>query len=1038
MASTGDVHEDSSVCGGLSYQPLTNGEEAMETNDDDTSQENGNNSSENGKTEETPSLSEQKSIIAPLLNSSLVAGALWYVVDARWLKRWKRYVGLDDDLWSTDYVGSASDNPGPINNSDICTDGALKPVLFDEMDYCLLSGEAWNNFVSWYGISDRVSPIERRVIEIGTLRKLMVEVYGQQIKLCESDEETLITKEFSRTDTFSHVCTVGKEVFQYPAESKCRVWTFLTDYELVTDMTITLDEADVSPGDRIMIERQHADGKWPRATLNNADSGVSSANDLNSSAGAGNTVGQQRSSSNYISSYYSGGSSWYSGNQRPTTPGLCGLSNLGNTCFMNSALQCMSNTRMLTRYLLEEKHVDEINVDNPLGMQGQIAMVYARLLKEIWSGRFSSVSPREFKGVVGRFAPQFSGFAQHDSQELLAFLLDGLHEDLNRIRKKPYVELSDSDGRNDEEVATEAWKAHLKRNDSVIVDMFQGQFKSRLVCPVCNKVSVTFDPFMFLSLPLPIKKTRVIEVTLVYTDPAARPKAFNLSVPKRGTVKHLLQELGKISNIPADQLVCADVYSHRFHKVFRPSEMVSNILDRDVIFAYEVEAEDVGDGDNVTLPVYHREQDLTPRSTYSTYYSYSTPSPTLFGLPFFVTVPRRGTTYEALYEKILFQLSRFVKPERCTPLPEEPATMATPAVESLNSNGSTHGSSMDASDVKQEEADQTDSSHLEQETDNGNGIEADASGSGDEASDDTDAKPSPIADSKVPVLFQLSVVNSYGGTSISKFEKDGHELDLLSHTHVGVDWDDARKKQAYDEEEADAVCENSESEGADAADAVPKKIQLTDCLKLFTTEEQLGEDDPWYCPQCKEHRQAMKKFDIWKLPKVLVVALKRFSYTRQWRDKLDTMVHFPIQGLDLREYVFEPNPQFPAIYDLHAVSNHFGGLGGGHYTAYGLHHDTQKWYDFDDSGVSSITQNELVSQSAYVLFYTRRDVAVPPPAMNGLAGSSNGDASSAGSNSDLAAEASTSEALADAAADATPSEAADEDVSMVDEESADV
>ena len=51
---------------------------------------------------------------------------------------------------------------------------------------------------------------------------------------------------------------------------------------------------------------------------------------------------------------------------------------------------------------------------------------------------------------VGRFAPQFSGFQQQDSQELLAFLLDGLHEDLNRIQKKPYIEMKESNGRPDE------------------------------------------------------------------------------------------------------------------------------------------------------------------------------------------------------------------------------------------------------------------------------------------------------------------------------------------------------------------------------------------------------------------------------------------------------------------------------------------------------------------------------------------------------------------------------------------------------------
>ncbi len=84
-----------------------------------------------------------------------------------------------------------------------------------------------------------------------------------------------------------------------------------------------------------------------------------------------------------------------------------------------------------------------MNRDNPLGMKGEIADNFGGLIKEIWNSKYSSVSPRDLKYTIGQFAPQFSGYAQHDSQELLAFLLDGLHEDLNRITKKPYIESKD-------------------------------------------------------------------------------------------------------------------------------------------------------------------------------------------------------------------------------------------------------------------------------------------------------------------------------------------------------------------------------------------------------------------------------------------------------------------------------------------------------------------------------------------------------------------------------------------------------------------
>lgn len=78
-------------------------------------------------------------------------------------------------------------------------------------------------------------------------------------------------------------------------------------------------------------------------------------------------------------------------------------------------------------------------------------------------------------------------------QELLAFLLDGLHEDLNRVKKKPYIEAKDSDGRPDEEVADEAWEMHKARNDSIIVDVCQVGLRlllagSHRVCHLRNEV----------------------------------------------------------------------------------------------------------------------------------------------------------------------------------------------------------------------------------------------------------------------------------------------------------------------------------------------------------------------------------------------------------------------------------------------------------------------------------------------------------------------------------------------------------------------
>ena len=162
---------------------------------------------------------------------------------------------------------------------------------------------------------------------------------------------------------------------------------------------------------------------------------------------------------------------------------------------MNSAIQCLAHTPELMDYFLSGVYREELNPDNPLGMQGAVAQAFGALMSRIWDpeSTMSSYTPREFKQTLQRFAPQFSGYQQHDSQELVAFLLDGLHEDLNRVLKKPYVEKPDWEGGGDKELvelANISWEGYMKRNDSVVVDLFQGQYQSTLVCPECSKVTL--------------------------------------------------------------------------------------------------------------------------------------------------------------------------------------------------------------------------------------------------------------------------------------------------------------------------------------------------------------------------------------------------------------------------------------------------------------------------------------------------------------------------------------------------------------------
>lgn len=124
-------------------------------------------------------------------------------------------------------------------------------------------------------------------------------------------------------------------------------------------------------------------------------------------------------------------------------------------------------------------------------------------------------------------------------------------------------------------------------------------------------------------------------------------------------------------------------------------------------------------------------------------------------------------------------------------------------------------------------------------------------------------------------------------------------------------------------------------------------ITLDDCLNEFGKEEILSEQDTWYCPRCKEHRRATKKFELWKTPDVLVMHLKRFSSSTYRRDKLDVLVEFPIEGLDLTSRVLQTEDGKSEIYDLIAVDDHWGGLGGGHYTAFAKSFIDNEWYEYN-------------------------------------------------------------------------------------------
>eukprot|EP00457_Paulinella_chromatophora_P001305 gb/GEZN01001307.1/.p1 GENE.gb/GEZN01001307.1/~~gb/GEZN01001307.1/.p1 ORF type:complete len:930 (+),score=171.77 gb/GEZN01001307.1/:25-2814(+) len=636
---------------------------------------------------------------------------------------------------------------------------------------------------------------------------------------------------------------------------------------------------DVKP-DKILVHYEGWDPKWDAWILRDSP---------NLAPKNTHTTGPYQTSSSRSSGYLYGGGGSEKG--VPVERGAVGLRNLGNTCFMNSTLQCLSNTPGLTDFFVDNKHKAQVNRENPLGWQGRVALEYGNLLQEIWGGSYSTVSPSKFKQVMGEIQPRFSGYQQHDSSELLSFLLDGLHEDLNRVKKKPPTDSVDSNGRPDRVVARESWHRHLLRNQSVIVDMMQGQLKSEVKCPECPKRSLTFDPFMFLSVPLPEAESVIQDIKFI-PAPGCRdpPRVVKVKLPKRASALQLKQQLGKDLGINPAELLVAEIWRHKVHARL-PDSQTFNSNGTEDLYVYhlpELGGEEKDKYFYINLQTHHMINDNKFR---------------------------------------IFNTFPLVVPLEKELLNEYPQHLLRAALRKVMGPYLVDGWKDGEDDCETYLLDMMD-------------------GRASKCYDEIEL--SKEDDKKLNLT----------GKILYKMQPDDFSIGLFFKTG---------KKERYIEYELRASSTLTET----------TQIKLGDCLASFAKTETLPESEAWYCSDCKKHQTADKQMTLWSLPDILILHLKRFSYDRIGREKITTYVDFPMQGLDMGPWLVNPEEKENAIYDLFAVSNHFGNLGGGHYTAYAQNLVNQKWYNLDDSSVTEVEPESVKTSAAYVLFYRRRKPLKP-------------------------------------------------------------
>ncbi|KAM4716573.1 ubiquitin carboxyl-terminal hydrolase 31 [Anableps anableps] len=661
-------------------------------------------------------------------------------------------------------------------------------------------------------------------------------------------------------------------------------------------------------------------------------------------------------------------------------PGVSGLKNHGNTCFMNAILQCLSNTELFAEYLvLEHYKGEELEEDKPktngvhlqkkgpLG-KGEVTEQLSGLVRALWTFEYTPQHSRDFKNAVSKNATQFKGNAQHDAQEFLLWLLDRVHEDLNTVNPntrpaiKPPIEEDDQ--------SIEGPSPPLSAG-SFVQELFQAQYRSSLTCPHCQKQSNTFDPFLCISLPIPLPHTRPLYVTVVYQGKYSHCMRIGVAVPLKSTVYRLRDAVSRETKIPVDQFVLTEMYYDGFHRSFCDDDDDLDIIqESDSIFAFETpetfKLENLRTKRGSLLAnlnhnnlKYGTEISRTP-SFMQGAMTPVTGSPNKntgpekvillvcnractghqakrFGLPF-VLYMERTVTWDALQKEILEKMRHLLRPG--VYIQVGPFSLRVVGVVGITYL------------LPQDER--------------------------------------PLCHPTVERAYKSC---GQGGPP---------------HVKIVVEWDKETKDYLFGHTEEEYIPDAESVYLHRQQHHQPQACTLAQCFQLYTKEEQLAPDDAWRCPHCKQLQQGRIKLSLWTLPDVLILHLKRFRQEGDRRVKMQNMVRFPLMGMDMaphvvkrsqsswslpshwspwrRSYGLGRNPD-DYLYDLYAVCNHHGNMHGGHYTAYCKNSVDGQWYCFDDSEVTPISDDAVCQQTAYILFYQRRTTIPSWSANSSVAGS---------------------------------------------------
>jgi ubiquitin carboxyl-terminal hydrolase 4/11/15 len=926
-----------------------------------------------------------------------------YLLSMQWFNRWKKFVS-----WQKYVQEEANENVNfmeeelpeefflpPPDQSDILeeidnlidydekeayTNVGVKLGLQENKDFLIISPELWEYFTGLYGPA---IPVPRYTIwRDENMMEVSIEIWLQQVNVyvliqdttskamkpteIKSLDKVFISKRKTIKDLGDKLQRIYFD-FLKSISAKHRIWKVDPRYEIknlssditrslsssiiskirikgkILEETDKIEDSEISGEDAVVLEYRMYPNTW-LLTSDEEEANQKKDAATTPSTAAINNINHNKGSkmeleSDEMMKYFDISKKHFSSSSKK---GLTGLQNLGNTCFMNSALQCMSNTWDLSEYFINNGFSKDLNPKNPIGTGGKLAVVYAELLKEMWMGSQAYVSPWDFKKVIGRVASQFMGYGQQDSQELLSYLLDGLHEDLNRVKVKPAVESIESNDRDDETVSQLSWENHLKRNQSKIQELMHGQYKSKLVCPDCGRVSITFDPYMMLSLPIPQIEYSKFFLYFISDNAKQLPAKVTFNLPKNTSANDIKSKLAEMVKVKENNIVMALLKEHKLVEMVSETADAYYLKEHSAIpFAYQIP---LYDEDRMTN---EQEKQFLVKCLISAEPKSFYESEKVISYTRLILVDTSVTFQELhlkVYEKMRHHVfNHFTKQGKKCNINVEDKSMKKikeEYEELFPEDGENNVYRLHMTNLSKEDP-------------------------------KSGKKPvCVLCDKKCK-----SCVLPYEPKKL---------IDYATKMNVPVAeivLDCKITKPTKIENLLLNQCQEQNTGGPADTETPNKEYNIYDCLKQFSRTETLEKENAWYCSKCKNHKQATKTLSIFKAPEVLIVHLKRFKtskvssfgsfYYASGSQKISAVVDFPVNGLDLTNSVLSKDST-SKVYDLYAVSNHYGGLGGGHYTAFCKNFFENRWYEFNDSRVSPTNEREVISAAAYVLFYKRR------------------------------------------------------------------